>query len=161
MLRNGTFLAAPNLFGLPFAPSERYTCRRLDPRRCVTEEIRYRPSTNINTEAHQANNMQDLDTAAIVHREESGAAVHDFGGSGIRHDCARRVDHIASTLNEYERGIWNVGGETTGSGRKVWANMLADKVPFTEVVREVCIIKKAEHGGLNQSKNSNERGRGF
>src|SRR5262249_29470574 len=105
--------------------------------------------------------MLELDTAAIVHREESGTTVHDFGGSGIRHHCARRVDHLASTLNEYKWGIWNVGGETTGSGHKVWGNMLAGKVPFTEVVREVCIIKKAAHGGLNHSKNRIERVRGF
>src|SRR5215470_16230167 len=122
---------------LPFAPIESYTCRRLEPRRCLTEKVRYRASPNINAEADWTDSLQELNTAAIVHREEGVAAVQDFGPGRIRDHSAPRRDHTASALNKYRRGIRDVRGETTCSDGQEWANTLVVKLPFTEVVGEV------------------------
>src|SRR5262249_34495347 len=106
--------------------------------------------------------MRELDTATIVHREKRGAAVHDFRGARIRHHSSRRVDHIASGLNEYKRRIWNVGSQATASDGHEWDNstLLVNRA-FTEVVHEIRIIKKAANRGWNDPKHRIERVRWF
>ena len=58
------------------------------------EEVRQRASTNVHAEAHRTGEVQEFNTAAIVHREESIATLQDFGAAGIRHDCAAGSDDV-------------------------------------------------------------------
>jgi hypothetical protein len=55
---------------------------------------------NVHAEAQRTREVQEFNTAAIVHREESIATLQDFGAAGIRHDCAAGSDDVTATLNE-------------------------------------------------------------
>src|SRR5262244_2000886 len=97
------------------------------------EEVRYCASTNVNAEAHWTRKVQELNTATVVNSKEGVAAVHDFGRGRIRYHSAGRVDHIATALNEYRRGIRDVRGETTGSDGQVGGSTRVVNRLFTEV----------------------------
>jgi hypothetical protein len=58
-----------------------------------------RASANVHSEAQRSGEVQELNTAAIIHGEESVATLHYFRAAGIRHNRATGSDDVTATLD--------------------------------------------------------------